>query len=338
MSDIEYSNNENGKIQKATFYNLIKDKKFGILDFSYKNNLAFEAQLSRTGSYSINLGDYIQSHAVKNALISLGIAQNQIYYIDRDNLQEIKNNLYVIMNGVFYPHCFPIPNNLKPIFFGFSYHKDNLFPWDNEASFFKALLNETNFQNTRIGCRDRATMDILEKHGYDVFFSGCLSQSFDRLLNIENTKNRNPLLCGIDDEMLSFFLKKEFPDHIFMDNQRHFLEEFPLNIQQREKCRTLAEKLINFYSESCSQCFTSLLHCAGPCASLGIPSVVLRKDPLNIRFSAISDYISILPSNILYNINDLNSVTKTINIRYKMLQMLREKIYDDLLGEDILQN
>jgi hypothetical protein len=338
MNVNEDSKKKNEKFQEDTFNNLVKGKRFAILDFSYTNNTSFEIQLFNSGNYSINLGDYIQSYAVKCALLSLGIAESQICYIDRDNLRESAEEFFLIMNGVFYPHCFPLPDNITPIFFGFSYHKDNIFPWDNEASFFKALINEKKLHNTRIGCRDRGTMDILQQLGHDVFFSGCLSQSFDRVLDIEkNKKNRKPLICGIDDDMLVSFLKNELPDHIFMVNQRHFFEEFPLNIQQREKCRTLAEKLIDFYSESCSQCFTSLLHCAGPCASLGIPSVVLRKDPLNVRFSAISDYISIMPSNVLYTINDINDVSKTINIRYKMIQMFKMKIYEDLICEDVLQ-
>ena len=49
-------------------------KKTGILEFRYGHSESFAKRLRRKGSYTINLGDWIQSLAVQRLVESLGPA------------------------------------------------------------------------------------------------------------------------------------------------------------------------------------------------------------------------------------------------------------------------
>jgi hypothetical protein len=58
--------------------------KFGVLKYSYSKTTSFQFELQNNGSYTVNLGDYIQSIAVASALKAMGVDESQIVFIDRD--------------------------------------------------------------------------------------------------------------------------------------------------------------------------------------------------------------------------------------------------------------
>jgi len=314
------------------FQKTIDGEKFGVLEFSYNNNESFQNLLNKKGSYSINLGDYIQSHAVKNALIDIGVEEKNIYFIDRDNISSSGiNNINVVMNGVFYPCCFPLPPNINPIYFGFSYHYDNIFPWDNKSIFYKTLLSERTFKYQTIGCRDHETALLFNKNGFKAYVSGCLSQSLKQnKLDYNDSFTKIPLFCGIENSKLSEKLKIENDAYIYLKNQRKDFNVFPLKIEQMQNCRLEAKNLLTLYSNHCSICITSLLHCAGPCAAIGIPAIIVREDPNNLRFSSIRNYLEIYRASSDYSFEFFATRAKTMNIRNNMLSNLINAICESI--------
>lgn len=304
------------------------DVRFGILNFSYNNNLALAQQVRERGECSINLGDYIQSIAVRNALISIGVREEQIVYVDRDNFGScVAENVLLIMNGVFYPDCFPIPENIFPVFFGFSYHPRNMFPWNTAEEYDRSLrlLNRCSV----IGCRDRATAEVLAEKGFNTHVTGCLSQSFQPREQ-EPRSNSPILLCGLDNAEFSASLSSVAESYIYLKDQRKRVFEHPLSIGVMDECRKDAFALLDLYRNHVSVAITSLMHCASPCASLGIPTVVVRSDPENIRFTSVREFIPVLSSKGIYSLPELIGMAKKLNLREVMLDKLEHSIRDVL--------
>jgi hypothetical protein len=131
-----------------------------VLKYSYNKTSSFQVELTNNGFYTVNLGDYLQSIAVAGALNAFGVQESQIISIDRDSMSSYDcDPVYLIMNAVFYPDHFPLPENIKPIYFGFIYHPSNILPW-NTSSEYWATLSQLN-PSKAIGCRDQATAEVI---------------------------------------------------------------------------------------------------------------------------------------------------------------------------------
>ena len=60
--------------------------KIGILEFRYQNFKGLAQQFRDHGSYSVNIGDYVQSRAVRSLLERQGVPSSEIVKINRDTL------------------------------------------------------------------------------------------------------------------------------------------------------------------------------------------------------------------------------------------------------------
>lgn len=134
------------------------------------------------------------------------------------------------------------------------------------------------------------------------------------------------LICGIDEPNAESWLRQSFPSHIRLENQRRVAIDHPLSQLAIEDCRLSAEALLSFYTSHVSLVFTSLMHCASPCASIGVPTVIIRRDPENLRFSDIREHLTILASERLaageFKAEDLRKRAATLDRRLSMLNML----------------
>lgn len=297
------------------------DAKFGVLDFSYAVYAHFRAAHVAGRPYTINLGDYVQSLGVWRALRALGIADRDIVPVDRDSLGAYDGPpVNLVMNGVFTASNFPLSPAINPVFFGFSYHPDNMIPSDDKALFEPSL---THLEGRRIWCRDKATAERLEGYGLDTRISGCLSQSFAPGANIDR-RHLPVLLCGLDDPQAESHLKALFPGHVRLKDQRRPVAVHPLPPAARAECRAAAGALLGYYERHFSMVVTSLMHCASPCASLGIPTVIIRRDPDNLRFSDLKAELPVIGAeNVLaLGEKELRGMAKTLARRQSLLAML----------------
>jgi len=300
--------------------------KFGVLSFSYAPYSHFRGSLESGQNYTVNLGDYIQSIGTHRALEALGVSGSDIIYVDRDRLGEYNGEpVNLIMNGMFTPSNFPMSKKINPVFFGFSYHPDNIIPADDKVLFEDSI---TYFLGRKIGCRDRSTAECLLAYGLDAYVTGCLSQSFETTHS--TVRDLLPvLICGIDDPKVEEWLMLSFPNHIRLKDQRRPAVTHPLSPLDIEDCRRSANALISLYRDHVSLVFTSLMHCASPCASLGIPTVVIRQDPDNLRFSDLKEHLPVLASGRVmqeFKTQDLGRVAATLNRRSAMLDMLADVV------------
>lgn len=335
LIDLQQRSASYEKQQRFVLFPSAPKMRFGVLDFSYDGFNNFKNEFENKGTYSVNLGDFIQSEAVHHALISLGIEKNSINYVDRDSLNQYDGEtLHLIMNGVFFPGNFPLSAAIKPIFFGMSFHPDNLLPsetkedFENKASYLTA--------NSIIGCRDEATAEQLGHLGFSTFVSGCLSQSLEQS-GIER-ENLRTIVCGIHDEALLNQFREKDPQIVIFPDQRRTVMEYPLSEESRTDCRKAAGALIDFYRYHAGRVVTSLLHCAGPCAAMGIPTIVVRADPENIRFSTISKQLPVLNYDEALLLLDSNKVIESfaiLDIREHQLDLLEAMIVYNFLSSEI---
>ena len=60
--------------------------KFGVLGFGYHNYNAFNDHMNRFGYWAVNLGETPQSIAIRHAYRKVGIADEQMLFINRNTL------------------------------------------------------------------------------------------------------------------------------------------------------------------------------------------------------------------------------------------------------------
>ncbi|MFD4841359.1 polysaccharide pyruvyl transferase family protein [Achromobacter sp. NPDC058515] len=246
-------------------------QKIGYLEFRYGNNAK-----RRT----VNVGDNIQSIAVRRLLNRLNIERANVVGIDRDSLREYEGEpVKLIMNGCFHDECFPLPPQIQPIFFGFNAETESVIT-KNKALFQK---------HQPIGCRDNATKRMFDKHRIAAFVTGCATLTLER--REKPVVDGKPVIAfGAGSGVLQQNLLENIPKPILEDArlvyQREPVSAVPLNDGAVKKMDALAQTYLDLYKNEASIVVTPLLHVASPCVAMGIPVVLARRDR-DDRFTAI---------------------------------------------------
>ncbi|MBO7721305.1 MAG: polysaccharide pyruvyl transferase family protein [Kiritimatiellae bacterium] len=125
--------------------------------------------LSKGGVHK-NIGDYIQSVAADQFMHATEL-------IEREELYKYAGGkTKVILNGWFmhYPRQFPPSDDVVPLFVAFHMR----------PKMASRLLTPATVAYMRkygpVGCRDRTTAEILERHGVPAYFSNCLTLTLGR--------------------------------------------------------------------------------------------------------------------------------------------------------------
>lgn len=255
--------------------------KTAVFEFRCGHSELFARRLRRRGSYTINLGDWIQSLAVQSLLERIGVASGEIVRIDRDALPVYQGEpVRLIMNACFYEHSFPLPARIEPVFIGFQTSSPELIR--GHIGYFK--------RHQPIGCRDMATRDLFRDHGVEAYITGCLTMS----LPLRENRPMVPktFFIGGDGpgempEELDPFVPAEVRQSSEHQYQREPMTSIPLDDNDARKAGALARELLAKYREQASLVVTPLLHAAGPCLAMGIPVILARKD-FRDRFTSIN--------------------------------------------------
>ena len=254
--------------------------KYGYLEFRYNNRRGFRAG-GEPSDVTINIGDNIQSLAIRGLFNRLGIPDSNIIGINRDDLPNYKGEpVMLMMNGCFYPHCFPLPPAITPMFFGFN--TDSV-PMVRKH---RAML----LQHQPIGCRDEATMRILRKEGIEAYVSGCLTLTYEKR-PAPPADGKVVIAYGRGAGELPGSLLPYIPPALLKDvalvYQREPVKVMPLGPAEIGEADAIARRHVDFYAREARLIITPLLHVASPCIGMGIPVILARKDR-NARFTAIN--------------------------------------------------
>jgi hypothetical protein len=255
--------------------------KYGYLEFRYNNRRGFKAGGGEPSDVTINIGDNIQSLAIRRLFNRLGIPDSDIVGINRDDLPNYNGEpVMLMMNGCFYPHCFPLPYNITPIFFGFNTDSAPL------VRKHRAILR----QYQPIGCRDEATKKLLLDHGIQAYISGCLTLTYEKR-PAPPTDGKVVIAYGRGAGEFPGSLLPNIPPALLKDAefvyQREPVKVMPLGTAEIAEADAVARRHVEFYAGKARLIVTPLLHVASPCIGMGIPVILARKDR-NPRFTAIN--------------------------------------------------
>lgn len=212
---------------------------------------------------TVNVGDDIQTLAAINFLKKKKITE--FTFVNREELHKYDGDeINLIMNGWFMHNHenFPPSDKIKPIWISFHVNKPQIIK--NNLKYFK--------NQPPIGCRDQATVDLLQKHGVDAYFTGCLTLFFDKHTN----KGSKKYLVDVNTECW-YIPDIEIDRKLFSDFEVVEHDTFKHGENDIEKRMSLAKEFLNNY-KSASLVVTTRLHCALPCRSLGTDCIFIHTE------------------------------------------------------------
>lgn len=219
---------------------------------------------------STNLGDDIQSLAVLQHLDLATIAA------DRDELDAVDVASIAVMQGWFTKRSdtFPLPPTVAPVWIGF--HLDpTCYPLLARDEVRAMLL-----RGGPVGCRDAATAAALHRFDIPADVSGCLTTTFP---------TRPPRTGGRT--YLVDVVGAPIPNELRTKDAVRVTHE-GATWWSAEAKRRLADDLLRRYRDDAARVITSRIHCALPCAAMGIP-VVFVGDCTDPRIGALDGLVEV---------------------------------------------
>lgn len=255
--------------------------KIGVPIFGYQNFPQFEKRIAETSHFTANLGDNVQSIAIRSLLQRLGVSKNNIVSINRDALTSYNGEpVALVMNGVFPIRCFPTPPEIRPIFIGLCVDEKTV-----------SRFREYFAQFQPIGCRDTYTKELFDRYGVMAFVSGCLSMTLLPRIKTELAK-KTLIVYGSGAGVFPSSLLSRMPSFHFQDAEFIFhrlpLFEVPLSEKKCMEVERYAHYLLDYYATHAKIVVTPLHHVAAPCMALGIPVIICREQ-MDSRFSYLSE-------------------------------------------------
>ena len=264
-----------------------------------------------------NLGDYIQTIALE-AFYKRFFPDAEQIVLDRDELAHYQGRrALVLMQGWFSVagnlDFLPSPD-LVPVFSGVHF----------SSTLRKRLLaaDQLNrFREMEIGCRDYSTMYFLRAAGQKAYLSRCLTLTLPK--RKENDGERNKIFWVDLPRSLEAFLPAAFHENAERISQR----EIPFIPGRESDNKSRAAALLEQYRREARCVVTAAIHCAMPCAAMGIPVLFINYHDRNAVIERWSAMHGIIP---VYSEADLQEGRIPLDIP-------AEPDFEDL-KENILQN
>jgi len=226
----------------------------------------------------VNLGDDIQTLAVSRLVPRVD------GYVSREALNQVAEPCSVPMNGFFMnTDNWPPSASVRPVFFAF-----HISPPAQAVICSPAGIDYLRRWQP-IGCRDRGTQALLERHGVEAYYSRCVTLTLPR-------RERPPegegevFLVG-----LSPAARRTVPASIRKRAIVVDQAKLRLPIGSTRLRLELAGELLDQYRRRARLVITSKIHCAMPCIAMGIPVVFLydasRRDDYRVKI--IEDLVGI---------------------------------------------
>lgn len=231
-------------------------------------------------SYTTNLGNEIQSIAARRFLPKID------YYIEHEklNLFNTHEKVKMIMNG-WYLDClksWPPSDSIDPLLI--SMHFTTSF--NNTKKVISSKESKDFFSSYGpVGCRDYATLNLLNELDIDAYYSGCLTLT----LESDKPKTDNEYIVVNSNKSVEIieFLKSKTDLPIYDINQltihsfdKKYLERLPTfnrltSFYDFNEKFFIAENILNIYKNA--HCvLTDRVHCAFPCLALKTPILFLN--------------------------------------------------------------
>lgn len=219
----------------------------------------------------VNMGDWIQAHAVKHLYDYMGIPQEKRIDLEISGALDdamIPDDDYVIL-----PFCkyeamdritkkWPFSSKIIPFFW--SMHLSSP-PLNNmEINYLKSYQP--------IGCRDRATADFLRQYGIEAYTTGCLTLTLpDR---VYTPKEQKTFFVDVPKELWPYVPKPLLKNY----KEVSASVSIPYAETKKQDLANIDKICSEFYLElrqEATLVVTQRLHVASPCLAMGIPVIFI---------------------------------------------------------------
>lgn len=247
--------------------------KFGIIQFDGTDTDKFDKVI-------INIGDAAQLMAIENIYMQMGVALEEIVYIDYYDLETYDGDYAVVPVNLLIIHD---PGNKR-----FLHFSPRIIPVFLGVSFSDPVLGKNELEILRryepIGCRDQRSMNLLRSHGIEAYVNGCLALTLPRSKG--EHRGKKIIFADVPTSVLPYVPKELYNDIEFV-NQEIFdsLDSLP-----NSSLKDFTKQIIEKYESDARLIVTSRFHGAVLGMALGIP-VIVTLEQYTYRFSWIKKLV-----------------------------------------------
>ncbi len=231
---------------------------------------------SLTARDTFNIGDEIQSIAVEGLLPRVDLR------IDRMDMASYRSHIptLLVMNGWFGPRGlgWPPSDDILPVFYGFHVTRRH----GSLDTIINPKLKTYYDEYAPVGCRDETTRKALQSIGVEAFTSWCATLTMKRRERAPSGPTGKVFLVNADYVPVPRSISKRA-----VRINHHVLRSFKPATK-----RAMAEDLLEMYRNEARLVVTTKIHCAMPCAAMGIPTVFIG-DAANPRLEPVGQVLPI---------------------------------------------
>lgn len=238
----------------------------------------------------VNLGDPIQSYAVKNLYREMGIGEEDIIPVPRYDMAEYDGEecICVVNSASNYEelaydsHFMPPSPKIHAIPMSLHLHRELT---EDELSFYKTCGG--------VGCRDLSTVEYLQSLGVDAYLTGCLTLTLPRRSKEQEAKADKVYFLDVPSDVMKIMPQNLKDRGIVLSNIIRFQNPGNSNrisVEDAYEEHKKGEERIELLRDTACLVITSKLHVASPCLAMGIP-VILAKNHFGDRFGFIDRLI-----------------------------------------------
>lgn len=244
--------------------------------------------ISEMPSRPVNLGDPIQSYAVKLLYKEMGIKDEDIIPVPRYDIENydgeecicVVNTCSTYEELAYDSHFMPPSNKVHVIPFSLHINREI---GEKEAEFYRNCLD--------VGCRDVFTVNALSALGANAYLTGCITLTFPKRSVAYDESADKVYLIDVQPEF-----KKLIPSHLLngaieLSSIHRFAiihDSNRMTTQEAMEFHTMGEERIELLKKTAKLVITSRLHAASPCLAMGIPVIMTKHDD---RFGFIDRFL-----------------------------------------------
>lgn len=244
--------------------------------------------ISDMPSRPVNLGDPIQSYAVKLLYREMGIEEKDIVPVPRYDMRNydgeecvcIVNTCSTYEELAYDSNFMPPSDKIHAI--PFSLHINRNIS-DDEIAYYRSCSD--------VGCRDIFTENKLRKLGVNAYLTGCLSLTFPRRSRRLEDNAKNVYLIDVQSEFKNLIPSKILDGAIELSSIYRFEivhKSNRMTVQEACDFHKMGERRIELLKRDARLVITSRLHAAAPCLAMGIPVILTKYDD---RFGFIDRFL-----------------------------------------------
>lgn len=277
--------------------------------------------ISEMSNRPINIGDPIQSYAVKLLYREMGIQEEDIIPVPRYDLVNysgeecicVINTCSTYEELAYDSHFMPPSSKIHAV--PTSIHLHRKLPKD-ELEFYKACGG--------VGCRDTYTVEYLRSLGVAAYLSGCLTITFPRRTEEQERKANKVYLINVPEDFKKLIPEEISRDAVELSNIQRFNiihDSNRMTKEETDEFHRCGEERVKLLRDTARLVITSRLHIATPCLAMGIPVILTNHDD---RFGFIDRYI---PSYTKEHYDEIDWNPKPVDIEVEK-KIIKQEFFD----------